>query len=344
MEAKVYKTSNKQYPEKIRVSLGSAAILGLARCVLDAQPTTAYLLTYNRSRCTANCAFCPQARESTGRADKLSRVTWPLYETKGVIPSLRTAFKQEKIRRVCLQSLNYPNVVEDILSLVQEIKKHTDIPVSVSCQPLTKEDIFNLAEAGVNRLGIPLDASTKTLFKKVKGVLDNGPYIWEEHLKSLKMATKVLGTHSVTTHLIVGLGETEEEVLHIMQWCVDNGIYPALFAFTPIPGTKMQNHPRPPVSTYRRVQVAQYLITNLITTYEEMKFEKGRLQHLNISEKQLGNIIQTGEPFTTKGCPDCNRPDYNEKPGGPIYNYPQEPNEKDLENIKREIQPALILS
>jgi biotin synthase-related radical SAM superfamily protein len=31
----------------------------------------------------------------------------------------------------------------------------------------------------------------------------------------------------------------------------------------------------------------------------------------------------TGEPFQTSGCPDCNRPFYNEQPGGPLYNYPR---------------------
>jgi len=31
----------------------------------------------------------------------------------------------------------------------------------------------------------------------------------------------------------------------------------------------------------------------------------------------------TGEPFRTSGCPDCNRPFYNERPSGPLYNYPR---------------------
>jgi len=31
----------------------------------------------------------------------------------------------------------------------------------------------------------------------------------------------------------------------------------------------------------------------------------------------------TGEPFQTCGCPDCNRPFYNERPGGVMYNYPR---------------------
>jgi biotin synthase-related radical SAM superfamily protein len=30
-----------------------------------------------------------------------------------------------------------------------------------------------------------------------------------------------------------------------------------------------------------------------------------------------------GEAFCTAGCPGCNRPFYNERPGGPMYNYPR---------------------
>jgi len=76
-------------PEQIRVSLGSAIVLGLADAKLDAAPTTAYLMTHRQEKCTANCGFCPQARTSRTRADMLSRVSWPAYRTqegfKGIV-------------------------------------------------------------------------------------------------------------------------------------------------------------------------------------------------------------------------------------------------------------------
>jgi biotin synthase-related radical SAM superfamily protein len=38
----------------------------------------------------------------------------------------------------------------------------------------------------------------------------------------------------------------------------------------------------------------------------------------------LGALLPaSGEPFQTSGCPDCNRPFYNEQPSGPLYNYPR---------------------
>jgi len=329
--------SKGKLPEKIRVSLGSAAVLGLAHCRLDAEPTTVYMLTYARGKCTANCAFCPQARTSKSRADMLSRVIWPVFRTEDVIVRIGKSFRKGRIRRVCIQALNYPTVTEDIILLVKAVRSSSDVPVSVSCQPLTKEEMVKLAQVGVNRVSIALDASTRELFEKIKGSLNNGPYAWEVHLEALEEAVKILGKGSVTTHLIVGLGESEEDIVRTIQWCVKNGIYPSLFAFTPIPGTMMEDYRTPSIGTYRRVQLAQYLITHSIAKYDDMKIKDGHLVSFGVPREDLKNIIETGEAFRTSGCPGCNRPYYNERPGGLIYNYPRDPRLEEIAEIKNQI-------
>jgi biotin synthase-related radical SAM superfamily protein len=78
-------------PEKIRVSIGSAIVLGLTNGIMDAEPTTTYMLTYRPEKCSANCGFCPQARMSKGRADMLSRVTWPRFPTEQVVSKINRA-------------------------------------------------------------------------------------------------------------------------------------------------------------------------------------------------------------------------------------------------------------
>ena len=40
------------------------------------------------------------------------------------------------------------------------------------------------------------------------------------------------------------------------------------------------------------------------------------------ASETLRALIADGRPFQTPGCPGCNRPYYNERPGGPMYNYP----------------------
>ena len=326
-------------PEKIRVSLGSAVVLGLTKARLDAKPTTIYLLTFRSGRCSANCGFCPQARESRGRADMLSRVTWPLFPTKRVISGIKRAVRKEAIRRVCIQALNYPTVFEDVLNIAEEILSSVSVPISVSCQPINREEMMRLSEAGVERMCVPLDAATEELFDRVKGRFADGPYVWEKQRMALRDAVRIFGKNAVSTHLIVGLGEREEEIVRTIQWCVNLGVYPSLFAFTPIPGTALEKRPQPSISLYRRIQVAHYLITNGETRFEEMLFtEDGTLRDFGVPKERLWKAIRSGKPFLTSGCPGCNRPYYNERPGGPLYNYPRQPLPEEIVEIEKQIQ------
>jgi biotin synthase len=314
----------KRLPEKIRVSLGSAIVLELLKGKLDAAPTTAYLLTHRRGKCTANCGFCPQARGSHGRADMLSRISWPVFSARDVIKEIENAVKDCQIKRVCLQALNYPEVFGHLFAFVKAIYSRIKVPISISCQPLNRENMHRLAEAGAERVGIPLDAATEELFNKVKGRFVGGPYVWEKQFKLLNEAIEIFGKGRVSTHLIVGLGETEREMVEMIQKCVDIWVLPALFAFTPIPGTALEDNPQPPVPVYRRVQLARHLIFHGIVRGEDMRFdEKDCISDFGVDREVLIGIIQTGEPFLTSGCPNCNRPYYNEKPSGPIYNYPR---------------------
>ena len=324
-------------PRKIRVSLGSAIVLGLLNGKLDTAPTTAYLMTYKQGKCTANCGFCPQARKSKGRADMLSRVTWPAFPTEQLLNRLAEAVKEGKIKRVCIQALNYPKVFTHLLALVKTIQQRVSLAVSISCQPLKIENMQSLAKAGVDRVGIPLDAATKGLFDKVKGVVAGGQYRWESQIRLLSEAVSIFGKGKVSTHLIVGLGETEKELVEIIQKCADMGVFPALFAFTPISGTALAHVEQPEIQKYRRMQVARHLVVNGIARYDRMSFDtNGHLTSFGVEEQVLIEALQSGKPFLTSGCPNCNRPYYNEKPSGPLYNYPRDLTQEELTEAQRQ--------
>ena len=322
--------------ERVRVSTGSAIVLGLLKGRLDTKPTTAYLLMWRNGKCSANCGFCPQARVSRGRTDRLSRVTWPAFPTEKVIEGITRTTKAETIKRVCIQAQNYREVFNDVLFLVKKIKQGVTVPISVSCKPLKPEKMKALADAGVNRISVALDAATESIFDRVKGRGIGGSYLWQKQHDALREAVNVFGKFSVSTHLIVGLGETEKELCQTIQWCVDSGVYPGLFAFTPIAGTALENKPPPAIDSYRRIQVAHYSLTQKKGCFENMEFDKyGKLTCFGISKKALLEVIETGEPFLTSGCPECNRPYYNEKPSGSLYNFPRQLQLEEIEEIKK---------
>ncbi|UCD73189.1 MAG: radical SAM protein [Candidatus Bathyarchaeota archaeon] len=321
-------------PERVRVSYGSAILLGLIRGVSAVDPTTVYLLTYYAGKCTANCAFCPQSRESTARSDRLSRVIWPDFRTTEVIEKLANSQAGGRVKRVCIQTLNYKNMFEDVLGIVGFVSERSKVPISVSTKPLTLIQLKQLKMYGVDRISIPLDCATRNVFRVIKGSGIDGPYSWGMHWKGLTDALKVFGLGGVSTHIIVGLGETDEELAEIFRRLIDLGIFPGLFAFTPVQGTNLEESIKPSISRYRRIQLLHYLLTNRSIRYEDLKFgEKGEVIDFGLSRQELGKIIRSGLPFVTSGCPDCNRPFYNEKPGGPLYNYPRPLNREEIDQI-----------
>ena len=326
-------------PQQIRVSVGSAIVLGLLEGKLDAEPTTAYLMTYKAGKCTANCGFCPQAKSSQSKAELLSRVSWPAFATNSVIGQTANAVRAGKIKRVCIQALNYPQVFGELCAFVKALKNQVSVPTSVSCQPLNSQNMWSLAQAGADRIGIALDAATEKLFDKVKGAATNGPYSWENEFLLLRTAIGIFGEGNVSTHLIVGLGETEKEAANLLQECVDMGVLPALFTFTPVRGTALAENPKPQLEAYRRVQLARHLVVNGLVRFEDMAFgADGEIVDFGVDKDTLIYAVESGTPFLTSGCRDCNRPFYNEKPSGPIYNYPRNPSPEEIAAIKQQLK------
>jgi biotin synthase-related radical SAM superfamily protein len=80
------------------------------------------------------------------------------------------------------------------------------------------------------------------------------------------------------------------------------------------------------------------LIFHGIARYEDVCFDrKDCISDFGVDEEVSMRIVQTGEPFLTSGCPNCNRPYYNEKPSGPIYNYPKPLKKKETGQILQEL-------
>jgi len=309
----------------IRVSSGTEAQLGLKPSQLDVKPTTAYLLTYHNGRCRANCAFCTQARESKSSIDLLSRVVWPPHPLDEVADRLKMVEKSGELRRVCIQTINYDGMFKDLLAIIEHIKANVSLPISVSCHPLNEANIRILAEMGVDRLAIPLDAASEEVFDRVKGRGVAGFYTRRDCLKALKIALKYFGPRRVLSYIMVGLGEKESEAVKAIQELVDLGVSCSLFAFTPVRGIILENNPPPSLESYRRIQLAHYLIEEGISRFEWMNFsEDGVIENFGVDKSELVKIVLSGKPFMTRGCPDCNRPYFNEKPGSSIYyNYPR---------------------
>ena len=175
-------------------------------------------------------------------------------------------------------------------------------------------------------------------FESIKGKGVNGPYNWNLHLQNLKDALEIFSANFVTTHLIIGLGETAKQVLELIYNLHKLKIRVGLFAFTPIKGTMLQNKPKPDLTMFRKIQLGRYLLINENKELKDFTFNmKGDLIKFNINRGELGNIIVNSDAFLTTGCPGCNRPYYTSKPSGPIYNFPRHLKRVEQEEIYKSL-------
>jgi len=239
-----------------------------------------------------------------------------------------------QFQRVCIQTLNYPENYQDVVQIVRKIRGVYKNPISVAIPPLKRDKLEGLKKIGVTRVGIALDGATPEIFNKIKGKEVEGPYRWEIHFQCLKDALAIFSKGFVSTHLIMGFGETNQEMLKRIQDLHDLSITVSLFAFMPVKGTKFEKLKQPDILNFRKIQLGRYLIVNNIKSYYDFIFDDiGNLIKINISKKDLKEYINNGSPFMTSGCPGCNRPYYTSRPSGTTYNYPRKLEKKESDVI-----------
>jgi biotin synthase-related radical SAM superfamily protein len=300
----------------IKVSSGTLGVLGIVDSRLDAPPTTAYLMV--GGRCSRDCGFCAQARNSTASAMALSRVNWPSWAQVEILDAVAMAYAEGRIQRCCLQVTVSRGALDRVREIAARLGHRLPVSVSVVASPA---QVKELLDAGAERVGLSLDAANEEAYRRVKGGDLQGA------LAIIQEAARLFPGR-VTTHLMVGLGETEEEMVRMMALLLGWRVTPSLFAFTPIRGTAMQDEAPPLMDSYRRLQVARHLLVEGVSSVDDLSFsEQGRILSFGLPTSELEKLMADGEAFQTSGCPGCNRPYYNEPPRGPLYNYPRPPTE-----------------
>jgi biotin synthase len=211
---------------------------------------------------------------------------------------------------------------------------------------MNREDVKRLHELGADIFTVALDAATPEIFDRTRGKGVQSPHSWKKYWEILMDAREIFGPQKFGAHIIVGMGETEYDVLALVQKLVDLGGHSHMFCFFPEKGSLMDHLPATPRDQWRRVQLARYLIDYRGVRVESMRFdESGRVSDYGISPSELENIVGEGIAFRTSGCPGkfrddvsaCDRP-YGDSPPSNIASYPFQPNKTDLRKIRRQLK------
>jgi biotin synthase len=161
----------------------------------------------------------------------------------------------------------------------------------------------------------------------------------------LEHARDIFGPQKFGAHIIVGMGETELDVLRLVQRLVDMGGHSHMFCFFPEKGSLMDHLPATPRNQWRRVQLGRYLIDYYGVRVGQMAFDaQGRVVDFGLSKAELNEVIDAGIAFRTSGCPGkfrddvsaCDRP-YGDSPPSDIASYPFQPAGKDIRKIRKQL-------
>jgi biotin synthase-related radical SAM superfamily protein len=355
------KIMNNASPAYVQTSLAGAMALGLERGSFyrGATPGSLNILMTYPDGCRANCSYCGLARERSYKRDSQTfiRVKWPMYSLEKVIEILQAQVadcsRKNGFGRICVSMITHPQAEADCALIVNKLHKATPIPISVLVSPTAVKDVTlffkNLQALGVDRVGIAIDTATAELFAFHRGLPVGGPHSWQKYWQAVTAAVAVFGIAMVSIHLVVGLGETEQQLVAAISKAKELGAVTHLFAFCAEPGSGLENRQSPSLGKYRRSQLAAYLLNQGIIDCDSIQFDSnGRIVSFGKSpEELLGENLAGGQPFMTSGCPDgkgcvaCNRPYGNERPGSVLKNYPFIPNQEDLELIRTQIGEAL---
>ena len=331
-------------PDYVRLSLAAAMTLGFVKgwFYREARLGCINLLMTYADGCRANCSFCGLAAEKYTLPARRNfiRVPWKTFQTQEVIDAMENA--PDYVSRVCISMITHPRAKNDVLQLCRQLADLTDKSISLLIAPtlLKKDDLKSMKDSGADRIGVAIDAATKEIFQQLRGKAVHGPHRWEQYWKIYGEALDIFGEGMAGVHLICGLGETEKELVSTIARARSMGGCTHLFSFFPEAGSAMENHPAPHIGSYRRIQLARWLIDNDRIDLKSMKFDSlERVIYFGLSDTELQDVILTGVPFETSGCPGpngkvaCNRPYGNEKPGALIRNFPFAPDSGDLERI-----------
>lgn len=341
-------------PEWVRISYASALALRF-KSGRFARPFDFgginLLLSYDQG-CRSDCGYCGLARSRSGTYEDKSfiRVEWPLVATDELVE--RMARCESRLTRLCISMVTHGYAYRDTLEITRRIRRRVVTPLSILVAPptLNEERLRALRDAGADMIGIGLDAVTEELFRTLRSDVPKGGLKWENYWEIVDLARDLYGPWKVNCHTLVGLGESDRDLIGIFDRLLGRQIFSYLFCFNPEPDSRMADHPKSGLTRWRRVQLAKFLLEECGFGPETFGYDdKGRLAGICAPPELVERVVRDGHAFMTNGCPGaggepgCTRPMGSWRPAEAPRDFPWQPGEDDQTAIVSELRLQEIL-
>nr|WP_313518062.1 MSMEG_0568 family radical SAM protein [Pseudomonas sp.] len=127
-----------------------------------------------------------------------------------------------------------------------------DLPIQAQCEPPDDDLWFaRLKDSGVVSLGMHLEAVTDAVRARIMPGKAEVPL--SRYFSAFEAALKVFGHGQVSTYILAGLGDSEDDIAAIAERLAALGVYPFVVPFVPIDGTPLAQHPKPDNAMLQRL-------------------------------------------------------------------------------------------
>ncbi|HHH50377.1 MAG TPA: radical SAM protein [Saprospiraceae bacterium] len=342
----------KESPKYIRLSAASAMALRLqsGRFAREFEFGGINLLLNYDNGCLSDCGYCGLARSRTGTYEEKSfiRVDWPLYETDLVIQ--RMAKYEEKMTRLCISMVTHGSAYNDTYEITEKVCNNVKTPLSLLVAPptLNRKKLQALKDLGADMIGVGLDAITENVFFDTRTNVPKGGLKWKNYWDIINYSREIYGAWKVNIHTVVGLGETDKDLVDMFYDLKSKQILAYLFCFNPEPDSRMGMVEKSTIVRWRRIQLIKHLIEEYHLDRKSIHFdEAGNITGLESTTSKINKVIKTldgGVPFMTNGCPGengevgCTRPYGSYRPSESYRDFPFLPATNDMALIRRELE------
>ncbi len=130
--------------------------------------------------------------------------------------------------------------IHEYVHFVSTIRQQSDVPIHVQLEPpKSLRDLVKLKDAGVSTVGIHLETFSEELRKKYcPGKFQHANY--SDYLDAWRKAVDLFGRGQVSTFILLGLGETPDQLHQGFETAIKIGVIPVPVPYRPNPGSHME--------------------------------------------------------------------------------------------------------
>ena len=347
----------KTSPDYVRISAASAMALRMrsGRFAREFDFGGINILLNYEEGCLSDCGYCGLARTRPGDYEDKSfiRVDWPLVPMEKL--AMRMGEYKQKLTRLCISQVTHGRSHKDTIEIIKMINQYVDTPLSILAAPpiLNRKRLQEYKDLGVDMIGIGLDAVSEEVFFQHRTNVPKGKLKWSVYWDIIYASRDIFGPWKVNIHTVVGLGETDKDLIDIFYLLYGKQILPYLFSFNPEPDSRMGKWKRSPITRWRRIQLIKHLIEHKNLQRQDIIINsEGAITGLKVTDKVIDDAIKNldqGKPFKTDGCPSaggedgCSRPYGSYRPTDSYRDFPFLPNDKDIIQIREELNLENLL-